>query len=100
MITFFNVLDRCDHPLTILKGLKSQLKDLSSRVILTVPLPLYPSVEEGRYVQQVSESSTLAVRVCVSVTQISRNEVHAFNYLFYMRTITFTPNILIYIHTC
>lgn len=44
VINFFNVLDRCDKPLTILRQLKRLLTP-SGRVILAVPLPLNPSFE-------------------------------------------------------
>ena len=53
-ITLFNVLDRCSHPRTLLRQLRDRMRSPSvtsphntSRLILSVPLPLDPSVEVG-----------------------------------------------------
>jgi len=47
VISFLNVLDRCDKPLTLLSQIRGLLKSKDSRLLLAVPLPLNPAVEEG-----------------------------------------------------
>lgn len=47
-IALLNVLDRCDHPLTLLQQLRALLRDDRSTIVLATPLPFLPSVEDGR----------------------------------------------------
>uniref|UniRef100_A0A146MB76 Methyltransferase-like protein 9 n=1 Tax=Lygus hesperus TaxID=30085 RepID=A0A146MB76_LYGHE len=47
VITICNVLDRCDTPASLLRDAYTHLRDSRSRVVVTVPLPLSPSVEAG-----------------------------------------------------
>ena len=47
VVTLFNVLDRCDQPVSLLRSLRARLRDGRSRLVLAVPLPLRPAVESG-----------------------------------------------------
>jgi len=47
LITCFNVLDRADKPLSLLKDLRVRLKPETGRLILAVVLPWCPQVESG-----------------------------------------------------
>ncbi|GBG27703.1 Cytochrome c oxidase assembly protein COX11, mitochondrial [Hondaea fermentalgiana] len=47
LITCFNVLDRADQPLTLLRDLKARLKPGTGRLVLAVVLPWCPFVESG-----------------------------------------------------
>ena len=44
-ISIFNVIDRCDKPLSLLRDARARLRGPDSRLVLSVPLPLQPSVE-------------------------------------------------------
>eukprot|EP00927_Polykrikos_kofoidii_P043517 TRINITY_DN37584_c0_g1_i1.p1 TRINITY_DN37584_c0_g1~~TRINITY_DN37584_c0_g1_i1.p1 ORF type:complete len:189 (+),score=20.25 TRINITY_DN37584_c0_g1_i1:61-567(+) len=46
-VALFNVLDRCDRPLTLLQELGSRLRPGSGRLVLAVVLPFRPFVERG-----------------------------------------------------
>jgi len=58
-VSLFNVLDRCAKPRTLLRQIRARMrrsqdsnkvgKDEPSRLLLSVPLPLDPSVEMGTY---------------------------------------------------
>jgi len=47
VISFLNVLDRCNEPITILKNMRRLMRSGNSRLLLAVPLPLNPAVESG-----------------------------------------------------
>ncbi|XP_043919927.1 protein-L-histidine N-pros-methyltransferase [Protopterus annectens] len=47
VISCLNLLDRCDHPMTLLKTMKNVLEPTSGRVILAVVLPFCPYIESG-----------------------------------------------------
>jgi len=48
VVTCFNVIDRCSHPLTLLRHAIAALKP-EGRLIASVPLPLKPHVHVGRF---------------------------------------------------
>ena len=55
----FNVIDRCDFPVTLIRSLKARLKSSESRLLIATPLPLDPWVEDGRIWRVPTESLTL-----------------------------------------
>ena len=61
VISCFNVIDRCATPITLLKQIKARLRDHNSRLILATPLPLNPSVENGK--QWVAPHQQIAPKV-------------------------------------
>ena len=47
LVSIFNVLDRCDHPLELLRGAMRLLNPTHGRLLLAVVLPFSEFVEEG-----------------------------------------------------
>lgn len=48
VISCLNLLDRCDHPLALLRDIKRSLVPGTGRLVLAVVLPFQPYVEIGR----------------------------------------------------
>ena len=48
IITIFNVFDRCNKPIDLLLSISKRLKSNDSLCIITIPLPLSPSYEDGK----------------------------------------------------
>lgn len=47
VITLFNLIDRCSKPRTLLRDIREHLRDETSRLVVAVPIPLNPWVEQG-----------------------------------------------------
>jgi len=63
VISFLNVLDRCNEPITILKNMRRLMRSGNSRLLLAVPLPLSPAVESGSGWKEPKER-LLSKRLC------------------------------------
>mmetsp|Transcript_7557 Transcript_7557/g.12190 ORF Transcript_7557/g.12190 Transcript_7557/m.12190 type:complete len:293 (-) Transcript_7557:59-937(-) len=64
VITCFNVLDRADKPISLLKDLKDQLVPETGRLILAVVLPWCPFVESGTEQLKPSEELSMSGYCC------------------------------------
>jgi hypothetical protein len=47
VIALLNLIDRCSKPITLLKSLRSRLRNADSRLVIAVPVPLRPAVESA-----------------------------------------------------
>jgi SAM-dependent methyltransferase len=55
VVFLFNVIDRCDRPITLLQQIMRRLRSPASRLVLATPIPFHPIVEAGSAWVEASE---------------------------------------------